>query len=438
MTDMIEHVVIGGGCAGLACATQLASCGKSVLVVEKKNHLGGRTASFFNKQASDTIDNGQHLFLGCYQQTQRFLHRIGSLHHLEFSSRFVTEMMGKEFGAARLKPAKLPGPLHLLPSIATFRAFPLLDRLRFLQIGKALFFSTKKLKNMSVFELLTVCGQSPLLIARFWEPLVLATLNAEMKDISADYLVAVLRLGFMSSYKNSLTGLSRVGLSELIANPSQDFLNQHGGKIQRGDSVESIATMDEGTLLVQLHSGKKIHCQSLTLAIPPKALKKIKLDQSPILQSYVESLTDFEPSPIYSYHVWLDQELFESTYIGFVDHPIQWIFRNSAYMHHKKNCYSCVISARDELALKTKEEIRKILTDMFSEYFPQKKVSILHVVQSHEREATWIGKIGQKRVSFQTPLPNVFLAGDWTDTGLPCTIESAVLSGHLVADHLLL
>ncbi|MCB0327488.1 MAG: hydroxysqualene dehydroxylase HpnE [Bdellovibrionales bacterium] len=438
MTSHFDTIVVGGGCAGLSCATALIESGQNnILLLEKKSFLGGRTHSYLDQKSGEMLDNGQHLFLGAYHETKVFLDRISSLDELCFRQHYATILRGKKFGRAILRPKELPAPFHMSFSMMGFKALTIYERVKLLGLLRAFFYTKKQLGRLSVKELLDRCGQSQSSLINFWEPLVLATLNAELKEARADFLMEVLTKGFFSSYSNALAGLSRVPLSELIALPAKTFIDGSGAYVQEGESVISIEDYREQPLLLHAKSGRKYTCDQLVLAIPPGSMKTLSLYSDSGLDRHIETMPRLQASPILSYHFWVDQEIFSQAYMGFVDHEIQWIFNLSAYAKPKQFLYTCIISARAQLMGKTRQEIQTLLQSLIREYFPDACAKVLRVCPSHQAKATWNLKVGDAKISNMTVSPRVFFAGDWVGTDLPCTIEAAVQSGHQAAQLIL-
>jgi len=186
---------------------------------------------------------------------------------------------------------------------------------------------------------------------------------------------------------------------------------------------------------VELYNGQRVYSHVVISAVPPKALQPMITINDSLLGKAVASTFHLTPSPIVSLHIWLDQHLFHESFIGFWECDFHWAFQMQM-IHRQLNTrhLTLVTSAADGLLSKTKAELVDLAQRQLRA-ITQRNVSIQRAVVLKESEATWVPPIGQvnSRPSIRTPVPNFFLAGDWVDTGLPCTIEGAVKSGHEAA-----
>jgi hydroxysqualene dehydroxylase len=228
-------LIIGGGFAGLAAAVDLAEAGRRVLLLERRSFLGGRAYSFTDKTTGDTIDNGQHLMMGCYHRTFRFLEKIGSLDKLKFQPNpqvdFLQEEANGSVTRASFKCPRLPAPLHLLGGLARLKTIGWGDRLRALGVGLAVRMldgHRDRLAEITVREWLDSLGQSERIQLRFWGPMALATLNEAPEVASADMFARVIELGFLRTKSDSAMVISRVGLSDLYTRQAQGFIEDRG------------------------------------------------------------------------------------------------------------------------------------------------------------------------------------------------------------------
>src|SRR5215475_7481178 len=240
-------IIIGGGFAGLAAAVDLAESGRRVLLLERRSFLGGRAYSFTDKTTGDTIDNGQHLMMGCYHRTLRFLEKIGSLDKLKFQPDpqvdFLHEGADGSVTRASFKCPPLPAPLHLLGGLARLKTIGWGDRLRALGVGlavRALNGGWGGLAEITVREWLDSLGQSERIQRRFWGPMSLATLNEAPDVASADMFARVIELGFMRKKSDSAMIISQVGLSDLYTRQAQAFIEGHGGEVRLNSEVSRI------------------------------------------------------------------------------------------------------------------------------------------------------------------------------------------------------
>src|SRR5262249_13612485 len=231
----------------LAAAVDLAETGRRVLLLERRSFLGGRAYSFTDKTTGDTIDNGQHLMMGCYHRTLRFLEKIGSLDKLKFQPDpqvdFLHEVADGSVTRASFKCPPLPAPLHLLGGLARLKTIGWGDRLRALGVGLAvrtLNGKQNRLAEITVREWLDSLGQSGRIQRRFWGPMALAALDEAPEGASADMFARVIELGFMRTKRDSAMVISRVGLSDLYAGQARSFIEDRGGEVRLNADVARI------------------------------------------------------------------------------------------------------------------------------------------------------------------------------------------------------
>jgi squalene-associated FAD-dependent desaturase len=433
--QMWDTIVVGAGCAGLSCATALSDHDQHVLVLEKRNILGGRASSYLDPQSGETVDNGQHLLLGCYTQTRIFLKRLAQTKALPFQNGFQTPMVGPDRHMYNLRTWNIPSPFHLLLGFLNYKAIPMADRIRIINVA----FSLKRkedLSKISCTQWLTSLGFSKISRERFWDLIILATLNVHPDLAPANLLAVVLEQGFLSSKENSRVGLSNVGLSDLYANPAKVYIEAHRGEVRIREGVEEVLISNDRVVGVKLHSGEIINSSRVVLTIPPSALQKIVF-KHPGIQSLVDKTKSLRPSPILSLHIWGDFPKVDFPYIGFWGTHFHWAFQKSAvYGDEKTKHWTLVASGADHLADYDKEKLIHIAESdlQFIPGFSGVKITRAKLVR--ELEATWIPPLhdSSARLPTNTPVQGLCFAGDWTNTGLPCTIESAVLSGHAAAN----
>ena len=434
-TQRWDAIVIGGGCAGMSCATKLAAGGKKVLVLEKRNILGGRACSYLDPQTGETLDNGQHLLLGCYVETIEFLKRIGQEKFLAFNAGFETEMVGPGNSKSYLRSYPLPAPFHILVGLLKYDALSWKDRWSIVVAAAKMRKDDPKLRDMSCTTWLEALKQSRDTREKFWDLVILATINVHPDIAPANLLQVVMKQGFLSSKKASRVGLSTVGLSDLYANPSKTFIEDLGGEVRINQTVDEILMMDGKVLGVRLHDNQLIEASSIICTVPPSALTKIKMADSN-LQSTIEKTSTLKSSPIVSFHFWADLPPMDNAYIGFWGTEFHWAFQKSkVYGDEKTKHWTLVASGADEMLNKNRVQLLATAKKDLGILPEFRNINIKRAKAVFEREATWVPPIKDVsgRLPTKTPVSGLFMAGDWTDTGLPCTIESAVLSGHRAA-----
>ncbi|MBO0860471.1 MAG: FAD-dependent oxidoreductase [Chloracidobacterium sp.] len=447
-------LIIGGGFAGLSAAVDLAESGRRVLLLERRSFLGGRAYSFTDKTTGDTIDNGQHLMMGCYHRTLRFLEKIGSLDKLKFQPDpqvdFLQEESNGSVSRVSFKCPPLPAPLHLLGGLARLKTIGWADRIRALGVGlavRALNGGGGRLAEITVREWLDSLGQSERIQRRFWGPMALATLNETPDLASADMFARVIELGFMRKKSDSAMIISQVGLSDLYTRQAQAFIEDHGGEVRlnsevsRIEFVQGVAAQRYAATCVTLRSGERIEAEDVISAVPYFALKRML--QAEFAAAHFPYLDRLKSAPIVSINLWYDGPITDLEFASLLDSPIEWVFNKNAinknYVQngvgavHRRQHLALVISGAHEAARRPKEELIDLADAEVKRFFPAARGQRpFHAFVVREHDATISHPVGTARLRppCRTPFANFFLAGDWTATGLPATIEGAVQSGQ--------
>jgi hypothetical protein len=338
-------MILGGGFAGLAAAVDLAEAGRRVLLLERRSFLGGRAYSFTDKTTGDTIDNGQHLMMGCYHRTLQFLEKIGSLDKLKFQPDpqvdFLHEGANGSVTRASFKCPPLPAPLHLLGGLARLKTIGWGDRLRALGVGlavRALNGDRGRLAEITVREWLDSLGQSERIQRRFWGPMALATLNEAPEVASADMFARVIELGFMRTKRDSAMVISRVGLSDLYTRQARDFIEGRGGEVRLNAYF------------------------ALRRMLPTE-----------VASAHFPCLDRFKSAPIVSINLWYDEPVTDLEFAGLLDSPIEWVFNKNAISgatSKRPQHLALVISGAHEFADRPKEELMATADDEMRRFFP--------------------------------------------------------------------
>lgn len=442
MSPHLPVVIIGGGFAGLAAAVELAEQGRKVLLLERRAFLGGRAYSFTDKTTGDTIDNGQHLMMGCYHHTLSFLKKIGSLNKLKYQQNpqvdFLCETSNRKITHSRFKCPPLPAPLHLLAGLAKLETIDWSDRFKALRVGlelRRLNGNRVSLADVTVREWLTRLGQTEKMQSRFWDLVALATLNETPDRASADMFARVLDQAFMHTRRDSTMVISKVGLSELYTYDAHRFMEVRGGEVRLNAEVEEIEFSAHCATAVKLKNSERIEAEAIISAVPYFALGRMlpaEIAASPSLKSILE----FKSAPIVSINLWYAEPVTDIEFAGLLDSPIEWVFNKNAISGNSRSGHqhlALVISGAHQTARLTKEELIAIAVGEMKRFFPAaRNQQPVHSFVVREYDATLSHTVGTARLrpSQKTEFENFFLAGDWTDTGLPATIESAVWSGQ--------
>ena len=431
--------VIGAGVAGMSAACALAEAGFRVQLVERRGYLGGRASSYLHPGVNEIIDNCQHVLFGCCTNLQGFYRRIGVADRIHWTS----EMTMIEPGGRRspLGPSWLPAPLHGLPKLLSAHAFKAADKLSLARAFSALMRPVPPESTESLGEWLRRHKQTEGAINRFWRLVIASALNAEIDSIALPYAAKVIRELFMNSPEAGSMGMSTLPLSELYARVTPILTERSGGVLL--NTVVEGASWDEGARrwLVRTRTGELLS-DFMILALPFEATQKLlpHLPASEAASKLATQLERHQHWPLCSVHLWFDREITELDHAALLDREIHWMYNQSRLQTGRGGHYiELVVSAtRSFAALPREAAIQQALTEL-AEFFPRVKGAKLEKVALVKEVHATFGVppgIDAARPTALSPWQNCFLAGDWTATGWPSTMESAARSGHLAAEAL--
>lgn len=443
---MKNVVVIGGGLAGLAAGVALSERGAGVTVVEERGHLGGRAYSFVDEESGETVDNGQHAMMGCYTHTLAFLDRIGAAGKVTRQRNLLVEMVHPRLGAGAIDCPSLPSPLHVGAGILRYSILSRGERLRALGAGLRLLAMRRRgdarLRDESVGNVLRSLGQSRHACASFWYPVAIATLNEDPERAAAGPFAEVLARAFFGSRADSQFVLPSVGLSEMYTEDARRFIERRGGRVVSRARVTGVELTERGRVRLHLACGREIGADACISSVPPRVLDRI-LSAELKSRLGLPPLDRFETSPIVSTHLWFDRPVLAGDFVGLIGTTTQWVFNRSRLApatNGQGQLLSAVISAgREAVEWETKRIAARVVEDLRSLVPAARPAVLLRSVVVKEKNATISPTPAAERLRppTRTRVSSFLLAGDWIATGLPPTIESAVLSGHRAADVLM-
>ncbi|MBA4311111.1 MAG: hypothetical protein C0417_00625 [Chlorobiaceae bacterium] len=440
-----DSIIIGGGLSGLAAAVKLADGGKKIALFEQAPRLGGRCYSFVDKTTGDIVDNGQHLLVGAYYNLMEYLDLIGTRNLLSSQPRSKVIFFEAKRGMSAFSLKELPKPLNLLFGLFNYKHLNPIDRLKLLRIGIELFnwaASTElRLKKLTIDEWLDQQRQSEDARKYLWHPLAISIMNESPKIASALLFARALRATFLGSKNDSAILMPAVGQSDLYSEPAIRFLENHSAEIFINKQVASLFLRDGEIKGVKLQGGEIIESKSVVSAVNSHAFSDIIPEEWKREKPFCD-IEKIQSSPIVSVNLWFDNDFMDIDSIGLIGGNIHWFFnRRRIISSEKKTGYlSGVISAARDYVNLTNEEITGLALKEIHGIFPQsKKSKLINSLVIREKRATISATVDAEilRPGVESQINNFFIAGDWTNTGLPATIEGAVLSGFKAASRVM-
>jgi len=440
-----QVIIIGGGLAGLAAACELADHGYRVVLAERRSSLGGRACSFSDPQGQGEVDNGQHVFLKCCTYYIRFLQKLGVWDKTRLQNRLRVTVIDPRTGASTLEGSSLPAPFHLLPSFLRFRHLSPLDKARAAYAMLSILFTDRTRNNnldtISFYRWLKNHGQTEAAIDRFWNLIGLATLNDNVRRVSADLALMVFQEGFLKRADGANVGYAAVGLTSLVGTEARRYIEERGGRVLLGQKTEELLLEGERIAGVRLADGSVLRGECYVCAVPHQTLLTIippSLRGDPFFQRASKLTT----SSIVNIHVWYDRPVMDLDFAAFVNSEAQWVFNKSKMWHlaYDGQYLDISLSGAQHYIDLSNEELTERFTCELRRLFPKaRRARVERCLVVKQPQATFAAVPGSTkyRLPSRTPIENLFLAGDWTATGWPATMESAVRSGLACAREIL-
>ncbi len=424
-------VIVGGGLAGLAAAVQLTSSGVPVVVCEQRARVGGRVASFIDRVTGDEVDNGQHLLIAGYGRTLAFTATVGSGHLLRVQERPSLTYHHPARGFVSFTLPRLTPPVNLAWGIATSSLFSFTERLAVLRAGIAMQRDADPRFRVdgagTVAEWLDHTRQPESVRASFWAPLAVSIMNERVETVQAGAFLEALRIAFLGHWHAAALVFPQAGLSRIFAEPAVRCIEAHGGIVRTGTATRSCVVENGRVTAVTLADGSALPCSGVVLAVPHDQAAAL-MPAAAGAMANVDRMAHAPGSPIVSMHLWFREPFMDQDAVGSIGTTIHWVFRRDRHV-------AVTISAAHDTVDRTKDELVAIAVADLRAVFGPRVGTPYHALVIRERAATVSLRPDTvlARPGARTALPNLFLAGDWTATGLPATIEGAIRSGEEAA-----
>ncbi|HKT11067.1 MAG TPA: hydroxysqualene dehydroxylase HpnE [Terriglobia bacterium] len=440
-----DIIIVGGGLAGLAAGVALSEAGRRVRLIEQKPYLGGRARSFRDAATGSVVDNGQHLFMGCYHSTIRFLNAIGTSGTVTFDPQLRVRFLDADGKPSELRCPAFPAPWHLLTGVCLSNSFTFGEKVDVLRMGRALrpargaAETAGGLDHLTVEQWLSSLGQRESLRRNFWDLLCIAAMNEDPEIASALLFQHVLRLTLFSSPLDSRLGIPRQGLSDCYTEAASRAITGRGGSVELRRDARALLISNGACRGVKLADGTTIESRTVLSAVPWHVLPAL-LPEDAAASEFFSRILNLHPAPIISLYFWFDRPVTDLEFVGLRGTTIQWLFNKGKILGNGGNYVSLVLSGAHDHIARSKEDLQETALRELRSLLPEMQdAKLLHSLVIKERFATFSPCVGVDalRPAAVTPVRGLFLAGDWTDTSLPATIEGAVQSGYTAAEAIL-
>jgi squalene-associated FAD-dependent desaturase len=427
--------VVGGGLAGLSCAAALAQRGFQVTVLESRRRLGGRAASFADPATGQLIDACQHVSMGCCTNLAHFLHTIGLNHYLAPQPRlhfFTRDRRQSVFSAD-----PWPAPFHLGRALFGAHYLSPGEKLR-VAWGVFALARASPSDDPPLLDWLLAHRQTRRTIDRFWSVVLVSALNEHVDRVGLKYARKVFIEGFLRHRDGFVVHVPTVPLGKLYGDELRNWFTRHGVTIQENAGVRRMVMTNSkpsvGSLL--LRDGSSVTADWYVLAVPFERALDLVPEALVANEPYFGNIRNLRPSPITSIHLWFDRAVMKLPHAVLIDCVGQWVF-NRGEVAPGEHYVQVVVSASSDLKQQGRGDIESTIVGELRQLFPgvgNAKLLRSKVVTEHTATFSAVPGVDRWRPPQASPVANLAVAGDWTATGWPATMESAVRSGYLAAE----
>ena len=437
-----DIIILGGGLAGIAAAVRCLEQGAKPALIEQRPYLGGRAFSFSDRSSGEEIDNGQHVILGACDQFLELVEELGTSNQIDLEPA-LNVSVSNAGQRSRLRASRIFGNIAAL---LRYRHLSLSERFAVARLMAGLKFCASNpneavhAKSISFAKWLSSRGQSDAAIERFWSLFILPVFNCKIDEVAAYDAIEFTRAYLIGSASDAAIGYPKRGLTSLIGNPAEQWLSSRGAELVTKVRVRDLTVQSDDTFEVGLSNGASMRSNTVIACLAPNSLARILPENEQRFANIKDSLMAIEYSPIVAVHLWYERPVMAERVTAFIDLGLQWVFNDTALRRNSANGRQHIVvslSGADEWATMTKSEVLSEIQRCMKIAFPKVGETRLvnsSIVKTFEATIKVKPNSHAQRLDTHTSVQGLFLAGDWTNTGLPATMEGAVQSGNLAAE----
>ena len=441
--NQLSALVIGGGLAGIAAAGRLAESGWRVTLLEARTSLGGRAFSFVDPGSGNELDNGQHVIVGACHNLIAFFGRIGvgDLWHVQ--PRLNVDVYDRTGRRGKLYGFGGPAPAHLLAGFVTYRHLSLGDKFRAIRGVIAAIMDNRHAPEMdttSFYDWLRAHGQSERCIDNLWNVIIEGTLNDDIRDVSAAMGLMIIQDGLLKGRREINLGYPKAPLGQAVGMPTEAYLSKLGVHTNLRCPAHAIEADADGMVQRVMAGGDRVFSADAYVSAVPFWILPSLIPEDLARKAPFDSLTGLQASPIVNVHLEYDRAVMEGDFCYFLDNPLQWVFNDSLIKgnHLRQDGQRLAVSisaAWDYIDLPRAAVASRISDEMRAAFPEARNAQLVNLTVVKQRNSTFRCTPGAQRFrpGPLTASPNLFLAGEWTDTGWPSTMEGAIISGYNAA-----